>query len=474
MIPMRCLRPWLLPAAIGLMAPCGCSLLFDLDALSEGTSGAGAGDASSTISAGGAGGAGSGGGTAGAGAMGFTDDELDGEFGAGTFDSTAWTGDRVALAPGATQGEFRSRVFDAASPATWQAISWSPLAPYSKPLPDNGEDEIFYDEGEVDMEDNVLLLHLDGEGPLPPGLPIPDTSGRANHFISEGVFGAAATFTAGRFGAAIEDGLDTWLFTVVGPTSDFQFDEGDFTWALWVRTTQDCTGNKVHLGVEDGSPGAHLWLGCAPPSYENCPAGAAGGRAAGYLTSAQGTDLDGDGFCSAKVITDGAWHHVALTKQGHASAVVRLYVDGLEEDVRMMSFVGPFVFAEAPQLAVGAFSGGSYKAAGTFDEVAIWLRALDPDEITALYHRGALRLGLQVRPCPDATCATGGAFTGPGLQAGTFFLDPPYADEPGTAVPITGVPASRFFQYLVRFETDVPGLSPGLEAVTLTAATTSP
>jgi hypothetical protein len=381
---MRRLRPWLLPAAFGafgLLASSGCSLLFDLDPLSAGTGGAAAGGGGQG-GAGGAGGAGEGGGTGtaggGAGALEFVDDELEGEFGAGTFDGTAWTGDRVALAAGVAAGEFRSRVFDAAAPVTWQSLAWLALAPYSKPLPDDRETEFGYDEDNIDMDDNRLLLHLDGEGTLQAGQTVLDASGRRNDFTVFASGNAVSTFTPGRFGAAVEDGPTTWLGAEVGPDSDFQFGLEDFTWALWVRTTEDCAGNKVHLGVEDSGTqtDTHLWLGCAPPSYSGCPLGAAGGRAGGYFTSAQGTG-DGGGFCSAKVINDGVWHHLAVTKEGHLNATVRLYVDGVEEDVEAMSFTELFDFTGNPQLTVGAFSGGSYQAVGAFDEVAIWDSALE-------------------------------------------------------------------------------------------------
>jgi hypothetical protein len=254
--------------------------------------------------------------------------------------------------------------------------------------------------------------------------------------------------------------------------SELQFGESDFTWALWVKTAEDCAGNKVHLGVEDdGADRTHLWLGCAVNDvpWVACPDGPAGGRAAGYFTSIS-SGTDGGGYCGRTVINDGAWHHLVVTKSGHASAALTLYVDGEVDVVGTYAFTAPFQFFDSPELAVGAFSRDTYQAVGVFDEVAIWLRALDPAEIQALYRRGALRLSMRARLCADLACSENPAFGGPGGDPNAALWDPPGSLVPGAALGLGDLPRARFFQYRARFESDVAGKSPALAAVTVTGA----
>lgn len=465
-------RPRLGPllAALALVPALGCSLLVDLDALSEGSEAAGGAGPGAGGAGPGVGGAGPGAGGA-AGAITFTDDELEGEFGAGTFDSTAWSGSRVELVAGSSAGEFRSRVLDAGSAAVaWQALAWVPGAPYGKPLPDQGATEAGYDQGAADMRDNVLLLHLDGSGQLADGDVLPDSSGRGNDARISALNGEQVQLTSGRLGQAIDDTTGTYAWVDTGASADFQFGTSDFTWALWVRTTESCVGNRVHLGVEDvGVDRAHLWLGCTDSvANSNCPSGEAGGRAGGTFLSQHNAN-EGVTVCGTTRINDGAWHHLAVVKAGHANATLTLYVDGEAEDASAGTFVAPIELFDAPELTVGAFSTGTYQASGAFDEVAIWRRALAANEVRALHRRGVLRLSFQVRTCEDAACAQGEAFAGPGLDASAWFEEPATALGPGAPVTLAGVPLARFLQYKARLQSDVAGLSPGLLSVSVTA-----
>lgn len=455
-------------AALALTPTLGCSLLVDLEALSEGGGAAGGAGPGAGGAGPGAGGAGPGGAP---GTITFTDDELAGEFGEGTFNGAAWTGSRVELASGSSAGELTSRVLDAGSTsAAWQALSWTPGGPYGKALPDQGATEAGYEQGSADMRDNVLLLHLDGGGPLEDFDEVLDSSGRFNDATVSSFGGEKLPLVPGRFGQAIEDTSGTYLYVDTALTDDFQLGTSDFTWALWVRTTESCVSNRVYLGVEDvGVDRAHLWLGCTDGLLNmNCPSGDAGGRAGGTFRSQHDAD-DGGNLCGQTRINDGAWHHLAVVKEGHPNATLTLYVDGEEEDVTAGIFVAPIELFDAPELAIGAFSTGTYQASGAFDEVAIWRRALASNEVRSLHRRGVFRLSLQVRTCDDAACVQGGAFAGPGLDGAAWFVEPASALGPGTPVALDGVPLARFLQYKARLESDVAGLSPGLLSVSVTA-----
>ena len=387
----------------------------------------------------------------------FTDDELDGEFGEGTFEGTAWAG--AVILDGTESGTFTSRVFDAGEVVTWTFLSWQPDAPYGRPLPDNEMPDAGYANHAVDMADNVLLLHLDDADAFV------DTSGHGNDPELHSGPGSGS----GVFGGAMVDTQASWLGIPINDGSDFQFDTDDFTWSLWVNTTDDCNGvdvgnNQVYIGTEDEGPErTHIWFGCVRPQSSSCDGNINGGRAGGTFRSFH-TNEDGTGYCGTTVITDGQWHHMAVVKQGHPNAVVRLYVDGQLEDERDAPFDEPLSFVDNPDLTIGAFVNGSFPASGSFDEVAIWRRALDDDELRALWLRGMRRLGLEVRTCDQSDCSDDppffGSTTGP-------FVDT-VQDGPQTSFEFG---PARYFQYAVDMgvETAASSETPRLLSVTVGA-----
>lgn len=107
---------------------------------------------------------------------------------------------------------------------------------------------------------------------------------------------------------------------------------------------------------------------------------AAGGSTAQPTPLAQGPfacELDRSFF------TD-RWVHVATTFD---SIRLRLYVDGAEVAVHLLPVPGPA--AETGGLVIGGHRAGTGRNFdGLIDEVALWSRALAPEEITALYHGG--------------------------------------------------------------------------------------
>lgn len=400
----------------------------------------------------------------------FTDDELEGEFGEGTFVDTVWSGDDVRLQPGQVAGQFVSRVFDAQGPdAAWQTIAWTPGAPYGKPLPAGEAAESGYVQDGIDMSGNVLLLRFDERGMLPSGAVVADLSGHGN--AAEVVAPSGLPTSEGKLGRAVVDGADTYLR--VAMSDDLQLGTEDFTWAMWAKTTSDCAGpdvssNQVYLGTEDeGVDRAHVWFGCVRPLSSSCASATGGGFAGGTFRAVH--DADDGGFCGTTDITDGQWHHMAVVKSGHPDSTLLLYVDGQLEASVDTTFAAPIEFFDDPEVAIGAFSNGSFQAAVSLDELAIWRRALSEEEIGALHRRGAHRLRLEVRACDDAACV-GEAFEGPG-GASEAFEDPADGLSPPGPQPLGTMPIGRWFQYSVSFQSDaaVSIASPGLREVTVSA-----
>jgi hypothetical protein len=475
------------PLLAAVLTP-ACSLFVDLGPLSDGAGGAaggsggsgGAGAGAGTSMATGTGGSGGQGGAGaatstgpGGGSPTFRDDELNGEFAAGMFAGTHWSGDGTVTLDVDVDGvgTFTSRIFDAGEPVIWTTLGWAPLGPYEKALPDGGTVEV-YPKGAANMTGNVLLLHLDGAGTIDPGETLPDSSGLGYDATaaSQPLF-----YVNGPFAQAIDDGSTDYVYVDTGSSQELEFGTDDFTWSIWMKSADGCPSNKVYLGLDDGSGDTpHLWIGCTDSSGEDCPAGASGGRAGGTFKSNHQTGVT-QGLCGATKIDDGQWHNLAVVKSGHPGVTFRLYVDGNEEAVEQTTFTSPIVYSTDPELALGAFSEGTYQAVGHFDEVAIWRRALTAGEIAGLYHRGVLRLTFQVRGCMTADCADNPLFVGPGGDPGLSYAAPPgqdmWVELPIDAVSPAGTKTARYFQYQATFSSDAQPAAPELSAVEMTVQT---
>jgi hypothetical protein len=252
----------------------------------------------------------------------------------------------------------------------------------------------------------------------------------------------------------------------------FAFGTSDFTWSVWMKTTtRGCTsnggswGNQVYIGGEDADARPHTWLGCSAQSSV-CPNPDGTGRVSGYIST---TQADGQEYCGRRVIDDGAWHHLALVKQGHAAATVVVYVDGAVESTLAIAFESAFTYDAPSQLGIGSFSLGAAngQSDAVLDEVAIFRRALSPAEVSALSARGHERASLTVRACATPSCTDGAPFVGPGGDPSATFIDaslsPPARGDLGF------LPATRFVQYRVHLETDDAASAPRVSSIALVA-----
>ena len=157
--------------------------------------------------------------------------DTEGEFDDGTYADTQYSTDHIELdATGLTNGTgtYTSDVFSAGTvTGRWESVSWTPAAPYGKQLPDNESIETAYDEGNADMTDNELLLHLnEGMGTLR------DTSGNGN----DGTQTGGITYgTAGKLDTAVTlDGLTNLITVSDDATLDIT---DDITIEGWMQNT---------------------------------------------------------------------------------------------------------------------------------------------------------------------------------------------------------------------------------------------
>src|SRR3989344_6623338 len=88
-------------------------------------------------------------------------------FNSGSYASTVFdaTNSWVQLTIGGSVGTYTSGVKDAGSDGTtWSTLSWTPQFPTGKELPNNGGSETGYPSGNVDMNGNAGLWHLNEGG----------------------------------------------------------------------------------------------------------------------------------------------------------------------------------------------------------------------------------------------------------------------------------------------------------------------
>ena len=119
--------------------------------------------------------------------------------------------------------------------------------------------------------------------------------------------------------------------------------------------------------------------------------------------------VQGSGYqfsASTQNINDGVWHHVCGTYDG---GYVRTYIDGVLDGA--VAFAGGAIAYDSdPRVRIGVnnYVGSTevYFWSGALDEIGVWSRALDAEEILSLYNAG---LGEQypfTTPAPTTTSIT--------------------------------------------------------------------
>ncbi len=206
-----------------------------------------------------------------------------------------------------------------------------------------------------------------------------------------GKFGEAADFRATPNRDKV---TDDWA--VVLPATLNTLYEGDWSLSFWVNTTQK--GDSALIGNKE-------WASGGNPGWVVSTAIGMGGNAEkqGVMNWRVPDGVRHDvrfeavsGFCA------GDWRHVVATFD-RARDRVSVYLDGrLVNEHGANTDAGPL--ATALPTCIGGTADGTWGASGLVDEVGLWSRVLEPEEVLLLGRRPVRRI-----PEPAATGLLGAA-----------------------------------------------------------------
>lgn len=170
----------------------------------------------------------------------------------------------------------------------------------------------------------------------------------------------------------------------IGDRDDFALAERSLSLSLWFtrdpETLDDQARRLVSAGAgNDEKAGWALWI--------------MGGGAGTSFAISNGVSRAVTGGSRAS-IADGRWHHAAVTVD-RASGKVALYLDGeiVDSDIRRSMLRDASIDSHSG-LTIGGNSDGDQHHRGKLDDLAIWHRALLPEEVLEIYERGAGGEGL--------------------------------------------------------------------------------
>jgi len=357
---------------------------------------------------------------------------------AGSFSNTSYSNNLLSLSSGQTSGSYTSDVKDAGGSATWSNFSWVPSRPTGKPLPNSSATESGYPNGNMDMNGNVLLLHMDESNGA---TTFSDSSG-------SGLNGTCAATcptsgTAGKFATSLNfNGINQGVF--LGSSNLLRPEKTSIS--LWLKTTDTNPNGSVIYRWR--TYGIGFYLG--------------GGSDVGKIKfGAYGTNLLSNTITTPSTYNNGVWHNVVGTFDGNT---LSLYLDGVIINSKNM---GPIFYQTPGGAAIGRdgnFSGSYFK--GQIDEFSLFNRPLSADEVSDMYQRGALSLKYQVKSCAVADCSDGN-FVGPDGTNNSYYSENNNSSNTTPSFSLSNITDNRYFQYKSFLDTNNQTLTPEMKSVTI-------
>jgi hypothetical protein len=335
-------------------------------------------------------------------------------------------------------GEFTSRIIDTGmiDGADWGNFTWTPSAPYWKELPNNQATESSYPNKGVNMTGNIGLWHFNGNWL--------DSSGNGNNGSAAGNATPSSSAKIGSNGAFFDGSGDY----VTIPDSPLLRPTNTLTISAWSRLSGSQVNNgfvgKRYADLSD--PYNSYLLGSNGFTYVFCISNGTGGSQSCINTSA---------------LLDNTWYHVAGVYDG---ATMKLYINGVLN--ASGNKTGNIGYSALP-LTIGAArtSGDYYK--GWLDEVAIFNRALQEQEIQNMYSRTKSNVKFQIRSCDDPVC-NDEIFKGIDGTNNTYYSDLSNSGGNLPSFSTVNIPNNRYFQYKAILETDTVIDKPMLSIISAT------
>jgi hypothetical protein len=371
---------------------------------------------------------------------------------------------------GSKVGVFTSRIFDALSTgSSWTKLGWVPTLPFTKELSATNELQTNYTSlvgaagtsADSALATNLVgLWHMNESSWNGTSGEVIDSTGNSNHgqsygsasTISEGVLNRAANLSAANPYVSIPNSA------TIGALSQL-------TLSAWVKlyTYPAATYNYLAARKANSSAGQRFFT-----------IGSTGGVGTEIQTVNNGWYSAGTSTGSTSLMVPGKWYLLTVTYDGSR---VRFYFNGKLEGTGTSNISGATQGVQP--LVLGSTDGSANISAfnGAIDEVGMWSRALDGNEIQQLYRRGANRVKFQVRNCTTANAgltdctddSAGANWKGPDGTNQTYFselmnMSTQSATPSGTVnttLPsmlfsnfTSPVGTSRYFQYRTVLESD--------------------
>ncbi|MBI2573670.1 LamG domain-containing protein [Candidatus Woesearchaeota archaeon] len=358
-------------------------------------------------------------------------------FNGGTYTNTGYNGSAVMLNASKIAGNYTSTIYDTAAISSWSSIAWTPELCYQCDLPDNKTNETGF-VNTTDMNNNVLLLHLDKNGTYENNTYFYDFSGNNLNGTCSG--GACPTVnTSARFGSSFYfNGSDNITLGDVLETTI----NGTYTVAVWIFPIENVSETILSkYSATAGDVKTQFIF-----AY----------RVGGLFRQLLYSNLAGTTFRdynTDRKYLPNSWYHVVFVGD-MVGDTYHTYINGTEVPGTKTGNAITNIPSSTEDTRVGNARGQGFDFGfdGNIDELAIWNRTLSPEEIQILYKRGAARLNLSVRSCDDALCS------------GESFTD--IADEPSTQS--LSLSSSEYIQYRYEFLSDWSNVTPKLFNVSIT------
>lgn len=188
-----------------------------------------------------------------------------------------------------------------------------------------------------------------------------------------------ANLVAGRFGKCFEfDNARKALLKRVHSPDDLLpiYKHTAFTVSIWVNGPIQ-TDHRVYCETSSKATQPMFSIGTHQTTVD--------GTVDSYIRNDSNTTT-GDHHHSIGVAFDETWHHICWVQNSNATPRVILYIDGVKDD-QTFDPIWPLTIDTT---CIGAIQRASAAAwfTGKIDDVAVWNRPLDPDEVSFLFTKG--------------------------------------------------------------------------------------